>query len=1057
MKRRNFIVLLTSCFLIAGGFSFALAKNYEEPLIKEVDAATDINDYSACESAHNNGSASALLTALRNITAPGSSGSYDKLWDTYKTAYVRSDGKIFDYYSSITNFRPGTDQAGSYSGEGDKYNREHSIPKSWWGGSTSNQGADPFIVIPTDGYVNGRRSNYPLGMVNSATYTSSGGFSKLGSAVTSWGYSGTVFEPNDSVKGDLARIHFYAIAKYSASYGWTSGEGSSTFAGNANTNFGLTNYAVKLFSFWSNLDPVSDWERSVNNALASIQGNRNPFIDHPEYANTLWGNVSGYTTYSESSTPTPDKTLSSIEVSDPKTSYTVDDSFVKPTVIAHFTDNSSSTVTNSATFTGYNLSVAGNQTVTVSYIYGGTTKTTTYSITVASSGGGGSGGGEGEGHSGEEVTLDIDFAGNKSSDTDTDGNTWSANGTYVVGASYLRLDNTTTYIKNVSTIAIDPNSDVSFKIYARTYGGTNSRSITVAAYNSSDVLISNVATITPTSSTLTELSGTLTFTSTSYHNVFIKVSNAGTGQVGISTMQFTYTSFVEESSTKELESISVKTAPSTTSYDVGETFDPTGLVITLSYSDSSTEDVSYSGHESSFSFDPSLVTQLTALDTYVTIYYGGFDCDQSITVSSPKTLSSISISGYTTSFVEGDTFSFGGTVTANFSDSTSENVTASATFSGYNMTTVGDQTVIVSYTYKDVNKTHNYNISVEKGTLSSISVSGQTTVYQKNNAFAFDGTCTATFANGYKKVVTPTSVTSPDMSIAGNKTITVSFTYNGNTRTTTYDITVNSDRTVIETTEVSGTITWPSSNVTITGKINGLSTSVSGNKVYESSSLRLGTGSGGGTLSISASIAITTLTISAKYYSSSYSSSVLKVDGQSISPLTSGYQEYEISLSAAKTSFTILTENKNSRVNIQSITLYSVSEQDISTSSDCIGLESFITNYMHMDYVQNLGYCKDNEHHYYSTAKSAFNSLNEHQRSLFTSNSAYVSEWARLQSWASFNNDSLNSSNQLESPIVPLIISTQRVNSVLVVTIVTAASVISIVVLFVIKRCKKEE
>ena len=44
MKRRNFIVLLTSCFLIAGGFSFALAKNYEEPLIKEVDAATDIND-----------------------------------------------------------------------------------------------------------------------------------------------------------------------------------------------------------------------------------------------------------------------------------------------------------------------------------------------------------------------------------------------------------------------------------------------------------------------------------------------------------------------------------------------------------------------------------------------------------------------------------------------------------------------------------------------------------------------------------------------------------------------------------------------------------------------------------------------------------------------------------------------------------------------------------------------------------------------------------------------------------------------------------------------------
>ena len=263
------IVTITGLTL-SGVMAFSLLSNVTS--IKESKATININDYSACETAHNSHSASSLLTALRDITSPGSAGSYDQLWDTYKTCYVKANGKMMDYYSSISNFTPGTDQAGNCPSEGAKYNREHSIPKSWWGGATTNQGADPYIVVPTDGWVNSMRSNYAFGMVNSATKSSSGGYSKLGSAVTSWGYNGTVFEPNDEVKGDFARIMFYAIAKYSASYGWTSGEGSSCFSGNASTNFGLTNYAVKLFSYWSNLDPVDDWEISVNNKVSDIQG-----------------------------------------------------------------------------------------------------------------------------------------------------------------------------------------------------------------------------------------------------------------------------------------------------------------------------------------------------------------------------------------------------------------------------------------------------------------------------------------------------------------------------------------------------------------------------------------------------------------------------------------------------------------------------------------------------------------------------------------------------------------------------------------------------------------
>lgn len=467
---------------------------------------------------------------------------------------------------------------------------------------------------------------------------------------------------------------------------------------------------------------------------------------------------------------------------------------------------------------------------------------------------------------------------------------------------------------------------------------------------------------------------------------------------------------------KVLSSIAVKTVPTKLTYEVGQYFDPTGLVITGTYEGGSTKDITYANNTSLFSFAPSLSTQLTKTNESVTITYNGKSCSQAITVKDPVTLSSISISGQTTAFIEGDAFSFGGTVTAHYSDSTSENVTASATFSGYTMTTTGEQTVTVSYTYKGTTKTTTYTITVGKGTLSSIAVSGQTTVYQKNATFSFDGTCTATFTNGYQKAVTPTEVTSPDMTTSGVKTITVSYTYNGKTVSTTYDITVQ--RKVYEETteERYSTITWPtSSTANISGDLEDVTASVSGKTNYESSSMRLGTGSGGGTLTITSSNKITKVTVSAKYYSSSYSSSVLKVDGQSVSSLTSSYKEYTVTLSSSKTSFTILTENSNSRVNIQSVKIYKTvtTETDISNTDDCVGLETFISTYMHMDYTENLGYCNDAEHHYYETAKVAFNILNDHQRSLFTGNTAYSAEWERLRTWASINGDHLDSNNKL--------------------------------------------
>ena len=181
--------------------------------------------YSSCEHDYQNGDAEALLEELRKITAEGKPSSYSDLWDTYVSAFVKDDGYIKDYYSSYSKYTgEDRDRGSGGTEEGQKYNREHDIPKSWWGGATSNQGADPFIVIPADKYVNNKRSSYPLGKVSRAKYSSYNDYSKLGEADTSYGYSGTVFEPNDDVKGDLARIVFYSIAKYETSYKWNSGK-----------------------------------------------------------------------------------------------------------------------------------------------------------------------------------------------------------------------------------------------------------------------------------------------------------------------------------------------------------------------------------------------------------------------------------------------------------------------------------------------------------------------------------------------------------------------------------------------------------------------------------------------------------------------------------------------------------------------------------------------------------------------------------------------------------------------------------------------------------------
>jgi endonuclease I len=178
------------------------------------------------------------------------------------------------------------DECGSYNEEGDCFNREHSWPSSWFDGNMPMY-SDLFHLYPTDGFVNNKRSNYPFGEVGQTDWVSDNG-SKLGNC--SWpGYSGTVFEPVDGYKGDFARTYFYmSVRYYTEDSGWP---GSPMAEGSQ-----LKDWAIAMLMQWNAQDPVSQKETDRNNHVYTIQDNRNPFIDHPEYAKDIWGNGSGILT-----------------------------------------------------------------------------------------------------------------------------------------------------------------------------------------------------------------------------------------------------------------------------------------------------------------------------------------------------------------------------------------------------------------------------------------------------------------------------------------------------------------------------------------------------------------------------------------------------------------------------------------------------------------------------------------------------------------------------------------------------------------------------------------
>ncbi len=249
----------------------------------------------------------ALKTELRNITANGhTTRTYDQLYDgagisgsqgyvdTHSDVNVsggtnyEGDGTILDFYSENPtgadpyNYTHGNNQCGNQSAEGDCYNREHLVPQSSFSSAFPMQ-SDIHHVVPSDGRVNNFRGSLPFGNVATANWTSLNGSKRGSSAMV--GYSGTVFEPIDEFKGDIARALLYFATRYENTVdGYTSFD---MFNGTEDQVF--FTWAIDVLLDWHyNVDPVDQRERDRNNAAYNFQGNANPFVDHPEYANMIW-------------------------------------------------------------------------------------------------------------------------------------------------------------------------------------------------------------------------------------------------------------------------------------------------------------------------------------------------------------------------------------------------------------------------------------------------------------------------------------------------------------------------------------------------------------------------------------------------------------------------------------------------------------------------------------------------------------------------------------------------------------------------------------------------
>lgn len=567
---------------------------------------------------------------------------------------------------------------------------------------------------------------------------------------------------------------------------------------------------------------------------------------------------------------------------------------------------------------------------------------------------------------------------------------------------------------------------------------TTSRSLIIYGNNSAFESISDITSGTEVGSIDFSDSETEYTLSSTQNFAYVAVYASGGGALYLSSITFTWA--VEEAPTDTLKSIAISSEPTITTYYAGQSISANGYVVTATFEDD---------EENTYESD------VTAETVWTISYPTALAIDEGTTKDVTFTAS------YTAGGVT-ETDSKVKTITIAVDSVTTLGWSNRGTIDAFSGTTLGDAVDTTEWTF----------------TPTWASGKADTPSWGTGS----DDVHVSLYATATPTAESETKLTSSYVLQASDNGKYLVAYYKGTRTNSNVAINVTKWRSVIEVASGHGIYNFStvsgSSEITNTTVFNGYFNSEDGltaptvtlTKVYQATSaVRLATGSATGSIVFDfGSMKVSSVTIVAHGWSSSESECTMSITNGGTVTTTSDTSSdtFNVELSSPISSVTF-SSAKNNRICIQSISFTASGSQEIGKTEDCLGLESFIDTYLHMDDYEGTegqagpGWCKDEEHNYYGKntttgAKYAFNSLNANQRKLFTTNSAYLAEWTRLQAWAAANGESLNSSSMLAAArISPFTNIVSNTNTITVIVIISMISVTAIGGYFFLRKRKE--
>ncbi|MER5274930.1 endonuclease [Streptomyces sp. NPDC002809] len=213
----------------------------------------------------------ALKGALHTIISDQSKLTYSQVWDALKNTDQdpANSSNVILLYTGRSE--PKSDNGGNVG----QWNREHVWAKSHGDfGTATGPGTDIHHLRPEDVSVNSTRGNKDF----------DNGGTELSAAPGNYTDSDS-FEPRDAVKGDVARMILYMAVRYEGDDSFADLEPNDSVSNGSAPNIGR----LSVLKTWSEQDPPDTFEQRRNDVIFDqYQHNRNPFIDHPEWVESIW-------------------------------------------------------------------------------------------------------------------------------------------------------------------------------------------------------------------------------------------------------------------------------------------------------------------------------------------------------------------------------------------------------------------------------------------------------------------------------------------------------------------------------------------------------------------------------------------------------------------------------------------------------------------------------------------------------------------------------------------------------------------------------------------------